>query len=123
MGSDFKGEDIRRKKICEKEMGIQDFMEVSDCKCLVLKKTIYGLVQSARQFYVKLVKALKSCEFTVSLVDPSLWVKQSNTGIRMIAIYVDNCLNIRSYEVIKEVTEYLKKHDFGLNIEEDLKTT
>ena len=29
--------------------------------CLTLKKFIYVLLQSARQFYVKLVKALKSC--------------------------------------------------------------
>jgi hypothetical protein len=57
-------------------MEIQSGMEVDYGKCLVLKKTIYGLVQSARQFYVKLVKALKSCEFIGSLVDPYLWVKK-----------------------------------------------
>jgi hypothetical protein len=50
-------------------------MEVGNGKCLVLKKTIYGPAQSSRQFYVKLVKALKSCGFTGILVDPYLWVK------------------------------------------------
>jgi hypothetical protein len=30
---------------------------------LSLNKTIYGLVQSARWFYIKLVEALKSCGF------------------------------------------------------------
>jgi hypothetical protein len=56
-------------------METTSFMEVGNGKCLVLKKTIYGLVQSARQLYVKVVKALKSCGFTGSLVDPCLWVK------------------------------------------------
>jgi hypothetical protein len=35
----------------------------------------------------------------------------------MMAIYMDNCLTIGSDEGIKEVIEYLKKNDFGLNIE------
>jgi hypothetical protein len=50
-------------------MEILSEMEVGKVKCLVLRKTIYGLVQSARQLYVKLVKALKSCGFTDSLVE------------------------------------------------------
>jgi hypothetical protein len=50
-------------------------MEVDNGNFLVLKKTIYGLVQSARKF-VKLLKALKSCAFTGSLMDPCLWVKK-----------------------------------------------
>jgi hypothetical protein len=56
-------------------MGIPSCMEVGDGKCLVLKKTIYELVQIARQFYVKLVEALKSCRFTGSSVDPCLLFK------------------------------------------------
>jgi hypothetical protein len=39
----------------------------------------------------------------------------------MMAIYVDNCLNIGSDEGIKEVIKDLKKHDFGLKIKENLK--
>jgi hypothetical protein len=81
----------------------------------------YGLVQSARQFYVKIVKALKSCGFARSLVDPYLWVKLSNTGIVIMAIYVDDCLTIGSDEGIKGVIKVMKKHDFGPKIEEDLK--
>jgi hypothetical protein len=69
-------------------MEILIFMEVGNGKYLVLKKIIYGLVQNAREFYVKFVKALKSCGFTGSLVVSCLWVKQSNSGEVMIAIYV-----------------------------------
>jgi hypothetical protein len=87
-------------------------MQVCSGKRLVFKKAIYGFVESARKFYVKFFKALKTCGFTASLVDPCLLVKQSNTGIVMIPIYMDNCLTIRSDEGIKEVIEYLKKNDF-----------
>jgi hypothetical protein len=52
-------------------------------------------------------------------MDPCLWVKQSNSGIFMMEIYVDNCLTIRSSEDIKEVIQDLNIHDFVM--EEDLK--
>jgi hypothetical protein len=98
-------------------------MEVGNGKCLVLMKKVHGLVQSARKFYVKpkLIKTLETYGFTGNLMDPFLWIKQSNSGIVMMAIYVDNCLTIESDEGIKEVIEDLKKHDFGHEIEEDLK--
>jgi hypothetical protein len=82
-------------------MEIPSGIEVGDGKFLVLKKTIYGLVQDARQIHVKFVKALKSCGFIGSLADRCLWVKQSNTGTFMIVIYVDNWLTIGSDEGIK----------------------
>jgi hypothetical protein len=42
--------------------------------CLILKRTIYGLVQSAREFYNKLVLCLKGGGFMGSPVDPCLWI-------------------------------------------------
>jgi hypothetical protein len=102
-------------------MDIPSAIEVGNGKFLVLKKTIYGLKQSARQLYVKLVKELKSYGFTGSLVYPCLWLNQYNIGIFMMAIYVDDCLTNEYDEGIKEVIECLKKHDFGIKIEEDLK--
>jgi Reverse transcriptase (RNA-dependent DNA polymerase) len=53
-------------------MEIPKGMEASVDECLILNKTIYGLVQSAREFYNKLVSALKDCGFQGSLVDPCL---------------------------------------------------
>jgi hypothetical protein len=41
----------------------------------------------------------------------------------MMAIYVDDYLTFGSDEGIKGVIQELKRHDFGLNVEEDLKTT
>jgi Reverse transcriptase (RNA-dependent DNA polymerase) len=40
-------------------MNAPDGMNIKDNKCLQLKKTIYGLVQSAREFYKRLICELK----------------------------------------------------------------
>jgi hypothetical protein len=101
-------------------MEIPSGMEVVNSKCLVLKKTIYVLIQSARQFHVKHVKALKSCGFTGSLLDPCLWIKNSNSGMSMMAIFLENRQTTESKEGIKEFLQDLKRHDFGLKIEDDL---
>ena len=57
-------------------------------KCLKLNKTIYGLVQSAHQFFKKLIKCLKDLGFTGGEVDPCLMVKKTNIGL----VYVAICL-------------------------------
>jgi hypothetical protein len=43
--------------------------------CLLLKKTIYELVQSSREFYIKLLFTLKSMGFTENKSDPYLLTK------------------------------------------------
>jgi Reverse transcriptase (RNA-dependent DNA polymerase) len=95
-------------------------MEASKDECLILKKTIYGLVQSARQFYVKLVEALKGCGFEGSPVDPCLWTRNSSSGIVMMAIYVIDCLTIETDTAIDEAIESMKNYGFGLKVENDL---
>ena len=101
-------------------MEIPKGMKANDNECLILNKTIYGLVQSAREFYNKLVSALKECGFTGSSVDPCLWIKYSNQGIVLIAIYVDDCLMIGTDSDIDAVIEKLKNYDFGLKVEHNL---
>jgi hypothetical protein len=71
-------------------MEIPEGMDAAKEDCLSLSKTIYSLVQSASQFYIKLVEALKSCGFKGSEVDPCLWTKHCSIGMVMIAIYVDD---------------------------------
>ena len=101
-------------------MEIPQGMDADKEDCLSLNKTIYGLVQSARQFYIKLVEALKSCGFKGSEVDPCLWTKHSSLGMVMMAIYVDDCLTIGTDEAIEEVINALKGHNFGLKVEDNL---
>jgi Reverse transcriptase (RNA-dependent DNA polymerase) len=90
-------------------------MEASKDECLILKKTIYGLVQSARQFYMKLVEALKGYGFEGSPVDPCLWTRNSSSGFVMMA----ECLTIGTDTAIDEVTELMKNYGFGLKVEND----
>jgi Reverse transcriptase (RNA-dependent DNA polymerase) len=77
-------------------MEIPKGMDSNKNECLILKKNIYGLVQSAREFYNKLVLCLKGCGFTGSPVDQYLWIKHSEFGIVMVAVYIDDCLVIGS---------------------------
>jgi NifB/MoaA-like Fe-S oxidoreductase len=44
-------------------MEIPKGMEANIDECLILNKAIYGLVQSAREVYNKLVSVLKECGF------------------------------------------------------------
>eukprot|EP00980_Cylindrotheca_fusiformis_P022827 scaffold9817_cov44-Cylindrotheca_fusiformis.AAC.1 len=45
---------------------------IGDDECLQLLKSIYGLVQAARQFYKFFIAVLKKIGFEVSLADPCL---------------------------------------------------
>jgi hypothetical protein len=68
------------------------------------------------------VEAIKSCFFKGSEVDLCLCTKHSSLGmVMMIAIYIDYCLTIGTEEAIKEVINEPKGHNFGLNIEDNLK--
>ena len=100
-------------------MEIPKGLKAEENECLLLKKTIYGLVQSARKFNRKLVSALKECSFKGNSVDPCLWTK-SNHGIVLLGVYVDDCLVIGSNEGIDEVINGLKIHKFRLKFEEFL---
>jgi hypothetical protein len=53
-------------------MNCPEGLEHDKSECLLLFKTIYGLVQSARQFFKKLVSCLKDIGFKGGYADPCL---------------------------------------------------
>jgi hypothetical protein len=55
-------------------MEVPKGLEIEDNKKLILRKTIYCLVQSARKVYEKLIDALKVIGFYESKSDPCLWI-------------------------------------------------
>ena len=59
---------------------------------LLLQKPIDGLVQSAKQFFKKLIECLKGLGFKAGEVDPCLMIKRPNGKMVFAAIYVDDCL-------------------------------
>jgi Reverse transcriptase (RNA-dependent DNA polymerase) len=97
-------------------MNVPEGMQQDSNSCLLLKKTIYRLVQSAREFYNELLSTLKSMGFTENKSDPCLLSKRTNGNVVLIGIYVDDCL-----EEIQRVIMELKTKGFDLKIESSLK--
>jgi Reverse transcriptase (RNA-dependent DNA polymerase) len=88
-----------------------------DDEILLLLKSLYGLVQSARQFYLMYVKILKQIGFVQSNADPCLLIKKSNLGIVMMIIHVDDCFTIGNRKAIDHVIEEIKKKGLELKVE------
>ena len=66
----------------------------------------YGLKQSPRQWYAKMHMFLQGLTFRSSQNDPCLYTRHSETGITIIALYVDDLLiagnNLSEIQSIKE---------------------
>jgi hypothetical protein len=84
-------------------MEVPKGLEIEHNKKLMLKNTIYGLVQSARKFYEKPINVLKVIGFYGSKSDPCLWTTWDEKVNHMIiiGIYVDDCLIIGKNESIE----------------------
>ena len=57
-------------------MNCPEGIEHKEDEAVLLQQTIYGLVQSAHQFWKKLVKVLKSIGFEETDIDPCLLIKR-----------------------------------------------
>ena len=76
-------------------MKCPDGLDIGDNECILLTKSIYGLVQVARLWYKKFIQALKMIRFKQSLADPCLLCKDhAEDGLVILAIYVDDCICI-----------------------------
>jgi hypothetical protein len=97
-------------------------LSIGPNKKILLRKTIYGLVQSARKFYDKLIDVLKVIGFEGSKSDPCLWTMRDSVLNHMliIGIYFNDCLIIGKESSILNSFEELKKHKFNLKIEKDV---
>jgi Reverse transcriptase (RNA-dependent DNA polymerase) len=75
-------------------MNIPDGLDSNGNECLKFKKTIYGLVWSAREFYKKIIEVLKGVRFVENKSDPCLLSKGEDGEVILIGIDVDDCLVI-----------------------------
>ena len=75
-------------------MDTPEGIRATEDKVVKLQQTIYGLVQSARQFWKKLTNVLKWIGFTGGDVDPCLLFKKTKHGLVLIGLYVDDLLII-----------------------------
>ncbi len=95
-------------------------LEHDDDECVLLQKTIYGLVQAARQFYKKILTVLKEIGFVQSLADPCLMVKRDKGGIVFVGIYVDDCYFLGNPKLIDLTVKQLLDKGFSVKIEDNL---
>jgi Reverse transcriptase (RNA-dependent DNA polymerase) len=102
-------------------MNIPEGMNTNPDDCLLLAKTIYGLVQSAREFSKKLISVLKSLGFKENKSNPCLLSKWDHNNFIIIGIYVDDCLVIGKETQISQLIVELKEIGFNLRIENNLK--
>jgi hypothetical protein len=70
---------------------------------LLLKKTIYGLKQSAKRFWLRLLEVVRFLEFMRSVADPCLYYKWTGRGLCLWLSWVDDCLMIGPKEEIMNV--------------------
>ena len=101
-------------------MDCPEGLEHEDDECMLLNKTIYGLAQSARQFFKKLIQCLTSLGYEGGLIDPCLMVKRKGNEIAFVAIYVDDCLFIGHEKLINETILGIKKWGLEVKVENDL---
>ena len=89
--------------------------------CVKLEKSIYGLVQSARQWWKKFVKILRQLNFEGGYADPCLFTKKDELGTIFIALYVDDCLCIGDKKAVDDLVDRLSKLDLKLKVDRELK--
>ena len=77
-------------------------------KCCELKRSMYGLVQSARQFAKSFFKRLRSIGFKSCLSDNCLMMKRSKLGIVVICVYVDDVLLFGDKRAVKKAIEEIE---------------
>ena len=78
--------------------------------CLRLKKSLYGLVQAARQWWKKFKESMKEIGFKASDIDPCLFIKEKKNGNKVyLILYVDDGGIFGTEEDVNETIQDLRK--------------
>ena len=76
-----------------------------------LKKSIYGLKQASRQWYIKFNNTITSFGFKENIVDQCIYLKVSGSKFIFLILYVDDILLASSdLGLLGETKEYLSKN-------------
>ncbi|PKI65812.1 hypothetical protein CRG98_013796 [Punica granatum] len=83
-----------------------------------LKKSIYGLKQASRQWYLKFHKVITSFGFSENLVDHCIYLKVSGSNFIFLVLYVDDILlassDLASYVIGIEIHKDRKQKTLRL---------
>ena len=96
-------------------------LEKEEDEILLLQQTIYGLVQSAREFFRLMVRLLKKEGFQQSAADPCLLIRRDGKGTVMISLYVDDCFVIGDKEALEEFKRIINKLPITVTYTDGLK--
>ncbi|KAL6340144.1 hypothetical protein AAG906_040580 [Vitis piasezkii] len=76
-----------------------------------LKKSIYGLKQASRQWYIKFNNTITSFRFKENSVDQCIYLKVSGSKFIFLILYVDDILLASSdLDLLRETKEHLSKN-------------
>jgi Reverse transcriptase (RNA-dependent DNA polymerase) len=102
-------------------MECPDGVKHDNDEVLLLNKSMYGLVQAARQFFIKFSNILKNIGFKQSTAEPCLFYKQMKDHIILMTIHVDDCYIIGKEESINEVIKDIEKEGLKLKVNNETK--
>ena len=74
-----------------------------------LQRSLYGLKQSGRMWYNRLSEYLLKEGYVNNPICPCVFIKKSETGFSIIAVYVDDLNLVGTPEELTKTAEYLKK--------------
>jgi len=74
-----------------------------------LKKSLYGLKQASRQWYLKFHNVISSFGFVENIMDQCIYMKVSGSNICFLVLYVDDILLATNKGMLHEVKQFLSK--------------
>ncbi|KAI5334241.1 hypothetical protein L3X38_024374 [Prunus dulcis] len=89
-------------KLAESNTKSQDMYSIK------LRRSLYGLKQSGRMWYNRLSEYLIKEGYINDPICPCVFIKKSNSGFAIVAVYVDDMNLIGTPEEIIKTAEYLK---------------
>ena len=101
-------------------MDYPEGLEQEDDECLLLLKTIYGLVQSSRQYHAKFSGILKKIGFQQCRSDPCLFYRKDETGICVVLTYVDDNLCVGNPLALRKVCKQGVEEGLEITVEKEL---
>jgi hypothetical protein len=83
-------------------------------KVYKLKRSLYGLKQSSRQWYLKFHEAIIEISFKVSPLDHYVYIYNDNDKLTILSLYVDNILLTRNCSEMIQRTKNFLGAKFGM---------
>ena len=100
-------------------MNCPEGLDHKDGQAVMLIKTIYGLVQASRAYFLLMVKTLKGFDFEQSLADPCLFTRVNANGTVHCGVYVDDIYIVGDDKAVHSAIADIKSR-FNITIEESL---